>query len=73
MDPLTSFLAHARLAAIQCAWWGHPEPSGLPSIDYWITSDQDTGHETVGLPGEQLIQMSGLGVYWSVTQPPEDW
>lgn len=28
MDPLTTYLAHARLAPIQLAFWGHPTTTG---------------------------------------------
>ncbi len=38
MDPLTYLLAHARLAPVQCLSWGHPVTSGLPYMDYFISS-----------------------------------
>ena len=38
MDPLCSFLAFARLAAIQICFWGHPVTTGLSSIDYFASS-----------------------------------
>src|SRR6185503_2599429 len=33
MDPTTARLAALRLAPLQAASWGHPETSGLPTID----------------------------------------
>src|SRR5258708_2155032 len=39
MDPTTARLAALRLAPIHAASWGHPETSGLPTIDYFLSSD----------------------------------
>ena len=39
MDPTTLKLAALRLASVQCATWGHPDTSGLPTIDYFVSSD----------------------------------
>jgi predicted O-linked N-acetylglucosamine transferase (SPINDLY family) len=39
MDPLTYFLAFARLAPVQCVSWGHPVTSGIPTIDYFLSCD----------------------------------
>ena len=39
MDRMTTRLASLRLAPIQCASWGHPDTSGLPTIDYYLSSD----------------------------------
>ena len=38
MEPLTYFLAFARLAPIQCVFWGHPMTTGLGSIDHFISA-----------------------------------
>ena len=38
MDPLTYFLAFSRLAPIQCTTWGHPDTTGIPNMDYYISS-----------------------------------
>lgn len=38
MDPLTYTLAHSRLAPVQAATWGHPDTSGLGTIDHFVTS-----------------------------------
>ncbi|MEI6985313.1 MAG: tetratricopeptide repeat protein [Rhodospirillaceae bacterium] len=39
MDPMTLKLAAQRLASVQCTSWGHPSTSGLPTIDYYLSSD----------------------------------
>jgi predicted O-linked N-acetylglucosamine transferase (SPINDLY family) len=38
MDPLTYTLAHSRLAPVQAATWGHPDTSGLKTIDLFVSS-----------------------------------
>ena len=40
MDPLTYFLAFSRLAPVQCVTWGHPVTTGIPNMDYFISSDK---------------------------------
>src|SRR5262249_10876056 len=39
MDPLAYFLAFARLAPVQCVTWGHPITTGIPTMDYFISSE----------------------------------
>ena len=39
MDELSLQLAAQRLAPVQCNSLGHPETSGLPTIDYFLSSD----------------------------------
>src|SRR5262249_36920410 len=39
MDPASVSLAAQRLANVQCNSWGHPETSGFPTLDYFLSSD----------------------------------
>jgi hypothetical protein len=39
MDPFTYFVAYARVAPLQLTFFGHPTSSGMPSIDYFLTSE----------------------------------
>lgn len=39
MNPITYFLAFARLAPVQCTTWGHPVTSGVPALDYFISTN----------------------------------
>ena len=39
MDSQSMMTAGLRLAPVQCVGWGHPITSGLPTMDYWLSSD----------------------------------
>ena len=39
MEPLTYFLSFSRLAPIQCVTLGHPVTTGIPTVDYFISSE----------------------------------
>jgi predicted O-linked N-acetylglucosamine transferase (SPINDLY family) len=60
MDPLTYFLAYARLAPTQITTWGHPVTTGLPTIDWFVSAD---GLEPDGADAhytERLARLSRL-------------
>ena len=61
MDPMSAKLASMRLAPVQAASWGHPETSGLPTIDAYLSA---AGLEPPGAQAhytEQLIALPNLG------------
>lgn len=73
MDPVTYFLAFARLAPVQCVTWGHPVTSGIPNIDYFISG---TDLEPAGAEShytEQLVRIDNLPTfyYWPKVEGPE--
>ena len=39
MDTVATILAAQRLAPVQCNSWGHPDTSGFPTLDYYLSSD----------------------------------
>ena len=39
METRAATWAHARLAPAQVLFWGHPHTSGLPFVDYFVSSD----------------------------------
>jgi predicted O-linked N-acetylglucosamine transferase (SPINDLY family) len=68
MHSLTMLMAGLRLAPIQCAGWGHPITSGLPTMDYWLSSDlmePDNGQEHYT---EKLVRLPNLAHCYSKTQ-----
>ena len=38
LHPYTYFLSFARLASIQAVTWGHPDTTGVPNVDYFLSS-----------------------------------
>jgi protein O-GlcNAc transferase len=62
MDPVTTQLAALRLAPVQCAAWDHPITSGLPTIDYFISSVLAEPEEAQDQYSETLILLPGVGV-----------
>lgn len=39
MESTSYFLAFSRLAHVQCMSFGHPETSGIPNMDWFVSSD----------------------------------
>lgn len=39
LDYFAYQLAFARLAPVQCVYWGHPISQRIPALDYFLTSD----------------------------------
>jgi predicted O-linked N-acetylglucosamine transferase (SPINDLY family) len=61
MDPMSLKLASLRLAPVQAASWGHPETTGLPTIDYYLSAQ---GLEPDGAQAhysEKLVSLPNLG------------
>jgi predicted O-linked N-acetylglucosamine transferase (SPINDLY family) len=64
MDKVSAQLAAQRLAAVQCASWGHPVTSGFPSIDYFISSDLMEPVDGAAHYSEQLVRLPNLSIYY---------
>ncbi|HEY0801445.1 MAG TPA: tetratricopeptide repeat protein, partial [Steroidobacteraceae bacterium] len=64
MDKVSAQLAAQRLAAVQCASWGHPVTSGFPTIDYFISSDLMEPAGAADHYSEQLIRLPNLSIYY---------
>lgn len=39
MTPFTYYLAFSRLAPLQCVGWGHPDTTGIPALDLFISAE----------------------------------
>jgi predicted O-linked N-acetylglucosamine transferase (SPINDLY family) len=63
MDPATSQLASLRLAPVQAASWGHPECTGLPTVDLFISGDAMEPVDAENNYCEHLIRLPNLGVH----------
>ena len=62
MDNLSANLAALRLAPVQMASWGHPETTGIPNIDCYISAEAFEPEGAEGAYSEELIRLPALGV-----------
>jgi predicted O-linked N-acetylglucosamine transferase (SPINDLY family) len=70
MDPLTYFLAFARLAPVQCVTWGHPDTTGIPTLDYFISSRYFETADSDNHYSEKLVRLNSLlSFYYRPTYP----
>ncbi|MBF0285632.1 MAG: tetratricopeptide repeat protein [Magnetococcales bacterium] len=68
MEPLAAQLASLRLAPRQWASWGHPETTGLPTVDAFLGADALEPPDAQDHYRERLIRLPGLGCCY---HPPE--
>ncbi|NWF76293.1 MAG: tetratricopeptide repeat protein [Nitrospirae bacterium] len=64
MDPLIVRLAALKLAPVQCVSLGHPDTSGFPTIDYYLSSDLMEPSDADEHYTERLIRLPNLGFYY---------
>ena len=70
MDKVSAQLAAQRLAAVQCASWGHPVTSGFPSLDYFISSDLMEPVDAAAHYSERLVRLPNLSIYYEPSDVP---
>jgi predicted O-linked N-acetylglucosamine transferase (SPINDLY family) len=63
MGALDTKLAALRLAPIQCAFWGHPVTTGLPTVEYFLSNELMEPEDGQNHYSERLIRLPGIGVY----------
>ena len=66
MDQDTWQMAALRLAPIQCTSWGHPVTSGLPTIDYFLSSDLMEPPDGAEHYCEQLVRLPNLSIHYTL-------
>lgn len=64
MDPLTYTLAFSRLAPVQCVTWGHPVTTGIPNIDYFLSSELLETADAARHYTETLVRLRTLPTYY---------
>ena len=64
MDPTTMHLAALRLALVQCASWGHPVTTGLPTMDYFLTAHGMEPPDGDAHYTEKLVRLPNLSIYY---------
>lgn len=64
MDSLTATLAWSRMAPVQCVTWGHPDTTGSPHMDYFLSSELLETGDADAHYSEQLVRLPLLGTYF---------
>src|SRR5215472_4882952 len=67
MDPISPQLAAQRLAPVQCNSWGHPDTSGFPTLDYYLSSDLMEPPDGQDHYTERLVRLPNLSIYYEQT------
>ncbi len=62
IDPLAGRLAAQRLAPVQCVAWGQPETTGMPTLDYFLSSDLTEPPDGAAHYNERLVRLPHLGL-----------
>ncbi len=70
MDSVTLQLGCLRLAPIQMTSWGHPETSGLPTIDYYLSSDLMEPENAQDHYTEKLVRLPNLSIHYTPLDIP---
>jgi protein O-GlcNAc transferase len=65
MNPLSIQLGCLRLAPIQITSWGHPETSGMPTIDYYLSSDLMEPDNAIAHYTEKLVRLPNLSIHYT--------
>jgi predicted O-linked N-acetylglucosamine transferase (SPINDLY family) len=61
LDEVTTQLASLRLAPVQMNAWGHPDTSGLPTIDYYLSAECFEPENAQANYSETLVRLPNLG------------
>jgi predicted O-linked N-acetylglucosamine transferase (SPINDLY family) len=64
MDPTSLRLASLRLAPVQVAAWGHPETTGLPTIDCYLSAEDFEPADAAENYTERLVALPHLGCFY---------
>ncbi len=61
MEPFGYFLAYSRLARVQCVSFGHPDTTGIPTVDYFLSNDLYETPQSSQHYSEKLYLLHDLG------------
>lgn len=71
MEPITYFLSFGRYAPIQCALFGHPDTSGVSTVDYAISWQAAESEQSAHWYSEKLLLLPSTVTYASVSRPAQ--
>ncbi|MCG8653904.1 MAG: DUF4915 domain-containing protein, partial [Pirellulales bacterium] len=64
MSAFTYSLAFSRLAPLQAVLWGHPQTTGIPAIDFFLSGEDLDPFDGQHAYTEQLVRLAGLQTYY---------
>ncbi len=64
-------LAALRLAPVQCKGWGHPVTTGLPTMDFYLSSDLMEPEDAQQYYSEKLIRLPNLALCYGRPNLPK--
>jgi predicted O-linked N-acetylglucosamine transferase (SPINDLY family) len=62
MDALAQTLCYSRMAPLQALTWGHPDTTGSPTMDRFISSDLAEAADAQDHYTERLVRLPNMGV-----------
>jgi protein O-GlcNAc transferase len=71
-SPENTEFAGLRLAPVQCMSWGHPITSGLPTIDYYLSSELMEPQNGQQHYRETLIRLPNIGLCYPKPKPSDN-
>jgi predicted O-linked N-acetylglucosamine transferase (SPINDLY family) len=72
MDVRCYFMAFARLAPVQAVMWGHPDTTGIPTLDWFVSSELIEGEGAEAHYSEKLYRMKTLPTRYARPEIPPD-
>ncbi len=64
MSSSTYFLAYARFAPVQATSWGHPDTTGLDTMDYYVAAVSNEAEQADAYYSERLIRLNRLPCFY---------
>jgi len=71
MNTVSAQLAAQRLAPVQCNSLGHPDTSGLPTLDYFLSSDLMEPPDAQEHYSERLVRLPNISIYSDPIDKPQ--
>lgn len=68
----TYFLAFSRLAPVQLVSWGHPDTTGIDSIDYFVSATGIEPEDAQAHYSERLICLNRLPCFYQPINVPDE-
>jgi protein O-GlcNAc transferase len=70
MESTSYFLAFSRLAPVQCVSFGHPDTTGIPTMDYFVSNDLFETENAQAHYSERLFLLKDLPTLAYYYKPP---